>query len=114
MVADYPMAYTQFLQALDFAIGPTIDVVIAGDLADRGSQEMLTAVHRSFLPNRSLLFKPTGPEGARLAALCAHTRHLQPVDHKTTAFICENFACQSPITDVERLREVLQGFVAPP
>ncbi len=114
MVADYPMAYTQFLQALDFAIGPTTDIVIAGDLADHGSQEMLTAVHRSFLPNRSLLFKPIGPEGDRLAALCAHTRQLQPVDHKPTAFICENFACQSPITDVERLRDALRGFVASP
>jgi uncharacterized protein len=114
MVADYPMAYTQFLQALDFAIGPTTDIVIAGDLADHGCQEMLTAVHRSFLPNRSLLFKPIGPEGDRVAALCAHTRQLQPVDHKPTAFVCENFACQSPITDIEGLRDALQGFVASP
>jgi len=67
------------------------------------------AVQRAFLPNRVLLFKPVGSDGERLAAACAYTQSLLPVDQQPTVYICENYACHRPITDVEQLRQNLGG-----
>ena len=109
MVADYPMAYTQFLNALDFAIGPSQEVVIVGDASKVDTQNLLRVMHQVFLPNRSLLFKPAGADGDILGELCDYARLLEPRGQMATAYICENFACQTPITDPEELRIKLAG-----
>jgi uncharacterized protein YyaL (SSP411 family) len=109
LVGDYPMAYTQFLNAVEFALGPAQEIVIAGDPASPVTKEMQAAVQRAFLPNRVLLFKPLGAEGERLAAVCAYAQSLHPLDQQPTAFICENYACHRPITDIEQLRQSLGG-----
>ncbi len=109
MVGDYPMAYTQFLNALDFAIGPSQEIVIVGEPSDHTTHEMVGAVHQAFLPNRSLLFKPVGEEGENLASVSGYSRMLQSVGQMATAYICENYACQTPITDLGELRNRLTG-----
>jgi hypothetical protein len=109
LVGDYPMAYTQFLNAVEFALGPAQEIVIAGDPASPVTKEMQAVVQRAFLPNRVLLFKPVGAEGERLAAVCAYAQSLHPVDRQPTAYICENYACQKPITAIDQLRQSLGG-----
>ena len=109
LVGDYPMAYTQFLNAVEFALGPAQEIVIAGDPASPVTKEMQAVVQRAFLPNRVLLFKPVGAEGERLAAVCAYAQSLHPVDRQPTAYICENYACQKPITAIDELRQSLGG-----
>ena len=34
-------------------------------------------------------------------------RAMIPVDGKTTAYVCENFACQLPVTEVDALAKLL-------
>jgi uncharacterized protein len=104
LVGDYPMAYTQFLNALDFALGPAQEVVIAGDRGHAATQAMIDILHRRFVPNRVLMVKPGGGEGARLSALCRFTELLQPLGGKPVAYVCENYACKKPITDIEELK----------
>jgi len=29
------------------------------------------------------------------------------IDNKATAYICENFSCQQPITDIEDLKDIV-------
>lgn len=55
LVADYPMAYTQFLNAVDFSLGPTSEVVIVGDDRDVETRAMVEALQRPFHPRRVLL-----------------------------------------------------------
>lgn len=52
-----PMAYSQFLHALDFTAGPAYEVVIAGDPDDPNTREMISLAGRSFLPNMVLLLQ---------------------------------------------------------
>ena len=104
LVGDYPMAYTQFLNALDFALGPAQEVVIAGDRGHAATQAMIDILHRRFVPNRVLMLKPGGMEGARLSALCGFTGALEPIGGQPAAYVCENYACKRPITDIEELK----------
>jgi uncharacterized protein len=107
LVADYPMAYTQFLNALDFALGPAQEVVIAGDRDHVTTQAMVDILHRTFCPNRVLMLKPGGMAGTRLSALCGFAGALEPIDGQPAAYICENFACKRPITDIEELKSAI-------
>jgi uncharacterized protein YyaL (SSP411 family) len=68
------MIYTQLLAALDFMIGPSLEIIIAGDPAFETTRAMIRAVRRRFLPNKVLLLHPDGAEGKRLAGVTGSMR----------------------------------------
>lgn len=105
LVGDYPSGYTQFLNGLDFALGPAREIVIAGEREHEKTRAMIEALHREFSPNRVLMLREPGEEGSRLAALCDYVEALHPIDHQPAVYICENFACKSPVTDPAELAQ---------
>ncbi len=107
MVQDYPMAYTQFMNAVDFALGPTTEVVFSGDLDDERGRSMLEWVRGRFAPNRVTLWRRTGTEGERLDSLCGYVGQLQPVDGSPTVYVCEQYACKRPVTTLDELKALL-------
>ncbi len=60
LVSDFPSAYTQFLQAVDFALGPGKEMVIAGDLGHEATQRMVATIHRRFLAQSGVAALRTG------------------------------------------------------
>ncbi|MCK8603361.1 thioredoxin domain-containing protein [Desulfoferrobacter suflitae] len=104
MIADYPSAYTQFLNAVDFVLGPAQEVVIAGDLENPRTRTMVELLHRTFSPNRVVLVKDGGEQGDRLAALSHYVGAMKSKGGEPLAYICENFACQAPSADIETLK----------
>ena len=56
-VAALPAAYTHFMQALDFALGPAREILIAGDISSPATKQMIETVHRLYSPNRVLMLK---------------------------------------------------------
>ncbi len=108
-VAGYPMAYTQFLNALDFGFGPGQEIVVAGNPAEDTAREMISLIQRSFLPNKVLLLRPEGEREAQKAfQLSPFLEPLSPLNNRPTVFLCTQYACQSPITDVEELKKALE------
>ncbi len=106
-VTDQPMAYTQLLIALDFMIGPSREIVIAGEPSLNTTRAMVSIVQRRFLPNKVLLLRRQGPEGKRLSALSPFVEAMTPLNHQPTVYLCEQYACQVPIKDVGQLEAVL-------
>jgi uncharacterized protein YyaL (SSP411 family) len=106
-VTDQPMAYTQLLIALDFMVGPSQEIVIAGDPALEITRSMINAIRRRFLPNKVVLLRPDGVEGKRLATLSPFVEAMLSEDHQPTVYICEQYACQAPIKDVGQLEAAL-------
>ncbi len=109
MVGDYPSAYTQFLNAVDFAIGPSREVVVVGNAQDGDALRLLEALRRMFSPNSVLMLRQDGLEADRLAAVAPFTEALQAIGGKATAYICENYACGRPVTNVDELEERFAG-----
>lgn len=105
-IRQFPSAYTQFLTALEFALGPTFEVVILGDLAAEDTQAMVQALRRHFIPNKTVLLR-TEDTAAELAALAPYTAGHQSTDGRATAFVCSQFACQHPTTNPETMLELL-------
>jgi uncharacterized protein YyaL (SSP411 family) len=107
-VAQYPMAYTQFLIAVNFMLGPTQEIVIAGDPSLEESRKMIAFVHRSFLPNKVLLLKPEGEAGQKLSTLSPFVEEMRPLKKKPTVYLCENYTCKAPLTDLAALKQALK------
>ncbi len=107
LVADYPSGYTQFLNAADFALGPTSEVVIVGDDEDEETRMMVESLQRRFHPHRVLLFKSTGWDGKDPSEWVPFLRELHPIGGKRAVYLCENYACRQPVSTVDELKEAL-------
>ena len=105
---DHPVAYTQLLAALDFMIGPSQEIVIAGDSDLHTTQTMFKTIQKRFLPNKILLHRPEGSESNGIFSLAPFIKNMVTIDHKPTVYICKQYACQKPITDMDELVKSLK------
>ena len=106
-ISNYPSAYTHFLNAVDFSVGPAREIVIAGDPEAAATREMIGAIRATYMPNRVLMFRSTDGETPPLATLAPFVEGLGPLDGKPAVYLCENFACRRPIADLEELKAAL-------
>jgi len=104
IAARHPSAFGQLLQALDFQLAPAREVAIVapgGEVDGAGAGGPLSrAVRERFRPHEVL----AGGPGDAVPLL--EGRH--PVDGREAAYVCEHFACQAPVTDVESLLGLLE------
>ena len=105
--AEYPMAHTQLLQALDFMTGEPREVVIAGDPSEDTAKAIVRLIHRNFMPHQVVLVVAGEEQRARLSALAPFVRGMIPLEGKTTAYVCRQYACQAPVTDPEEMEKAL-------
>ena len=97
--ARMPSAHTLYLLALDFALGPSFEAVVAGDEAAPDTRAMLAAFHARYLPHVVLLHRPEGDDPP-ITRLAPFAREQKSRAGKATAYVCKNFACRAPTTDV--------------
>jgi hypothetical protein len=96
--AVYPLA----LSFLDFHFGPSHEIVISG--GEEG--EMVDALRKSFLPNK-VIIRRTSENAEALAKLAPYTETQRSRDGRATAYVCQNFACQLPTIEVEKMMQSL-------
>jgi uncharacterized protein len=106
LIRKIPSGYTQFLSALDFGIGPTYEVVIAGKHEAPDTEHMLEELWTYFIPNKVLVFRPEG-EDSEITNLATYTKTQVPIEGKATAYVCQNYECQLPTTDINEMLKLL-------
>jgi len=106
-MTQHPTAYPQLLMALDFALGPSCEIVIAGSPGDPGVQAMVRAVYQSFLPNKVVALHPAGEEGRQIEALIPFLKEQTALEGKATAYLCRNYSCERPVTSADQLQKLL-------
>jgi uncharacterized protein YyaL (SSP411 family) len=109
MISRAPSAYTQLLTALDFWIGPTSEVVIAGERSAEDTFAMIGSLRKNFIPRKVVLIKPAGEESRKLTQLAEYTSEFSMISGKATAFVCRGFRCSLPTTDAGRMLELLDS-----
>jgi len=107
-VSQSPPGYAYFLMAVYFAENPTTEINIIGDLNKKETSDMLDIINKGFNPERLVAVKMPGSSGEEICRLIPIIKERDTVDGKTTAYICENFSCQPPTTDIKKL-EILLG-----
>ena len=103
-VGSHPAGHAQLLIVLDFAVGPAYEVVICGEKGSRNVNEMLSAIHRNFIPNKVLLFKNDSLTPPPITQIAPFTKAMKSIDDKgATVYVCENFTCKLPTTDIKTM-----------
>src|SRR5262249_965787 len=87
----------QMLVAQMFAMGPPMEIVVAGP-PKINDVEMTNAIHRRFLPNAVLMCANIAPQP------------MPVIENRMTVYVCENYACQLPVNTVEQLEERLNSL----
>jgi uncharacterized protein YyaL (SSP411 family) len=106
-VSQLPSAYTQLMTAADFAIGPSYEVVIAGDLQADDTRQMLDAIRGIFVPNKIVILHPTDQKPPLIDDIVPFIKDHSSIDGKATAYICLNYSCQLPTKDIGSMLELL-------
>ena len=108
VVLQSPHSHTFFMSALNFALGPAHEVVIAGDINKDDAKDMLNALKRQFLPNMVILFRPCDKESPEITRMAEFTKNLLCIDGKATAYVCQDYNCKLPTTDVNEMLKLLK------
>ncbi|MCH7902944.1 MAG: thioredoxin domain-containing protein [Armatimonadetes bacterium] len=97
-IAVSPDGYIGLLFAADFTSAFTSEVVVVGE-GDEALKMMrrLQAEHR---PNAVFVLKDASQDSDELASIASYTELLVAQNGKTTVYVCHNFACELPTTDV--------------
>jgi uncharacterized protein YyaL (SSP411 family) len=109
-VQQSPSAYTGFLCALDWAIGPVHDVVIAGDRNTPETQAMINALWYHYLPDVMVHHVPPDESRLPLLTLAPFIRNLNSGVSTATAYICTSHTCAMPVNDPDQMLELLGGL----
>ena len=99
-----PIGSPALLCALDFDLGPTREVVLAGDPADGAFRALEREAGRRFLPRAVTAWRPPGDDAAKAAPWLAP---YGPVDGKPAAFVCVKGVCRKPVTTAADLARLL-------
>ena len=98
-----PSGSGQLLCELAFLLSTPKEIAIVGEKGDAQTEAMLTALHGTYLPNKIVALSESA-DGQTLPLLANKPQ----VDNTATAYVCENYVCQAPTTDVEAFVEMLQ------
>jgi uncharacterized protein YyaL (SSP411 family) len=104
---EYPSAHTQLMLALDFAVGPSHEIVIVGNLQNQDTLQMAHNLRTLFVPNKVLLFRPSGQELPEISHIAEFSKNLTAIDGKATVYVCTNYMCKFPTTDLNKVYDLL-------
>ncbi|HWR56272.1 MAG TPA: thioredoxin domain-containing protein [Negativicutes bacterium] len=109
-VMRHPRSYAGFLLAGELYGSSPRQVV----LANQGNREeiagFLQEIGRRFLPDAAILYHDPTRQGA-VEKYLPHIQAQGPVEGRAAAYVCENFACQKPVTDPAALAGLLERKV---
>ena len=72
-----------FLSAVAFLMGPSYSVVLVGDLKQKDTSEMLTALKQHYLPTTAIALKHPSTAGLGYSQ----------IEGKATAYVCRDQTC---------------------
>jgi uncharacterized protein YyaL (SSP411 family) len=106
LMARHPTGFGRFLCALDFNLGPVVEVALVAP-ADNGLGPLAAEVFGRYLPNRVVAGMREGDRAAAAGLPLLEGRSL--VDGRPTAYVCRNYACDLPTTDPAALARQLDA-----
>ncbi len=101
IMREQPMALGRLLCSLDTYLATVKEVALVGEPSSPDTGALLSALRHKYSPNKVVaLRRPKEEESNDTIPLLAGKT---PVDGKATAYVCQNYTCQAPVTDAEGL-----------
>jgi len=102
-----PSTVPQMACALDYYLSKPKQVVIAGKPGAAATEKMLQVVRERYLPNAIVILADGADSQKVLTKLLPFLDGVKPIDGKATVYVCVNYACQLPTSDVRKMEEML-------
>ena len=81
---------------------------MVGDSESLETAKMLQTLQKAFLPNKVMLLKPTGERVPEIVQLAGYLQHFTKLRDRTTAYVCGNYLCRQPATDIRTMMSQLE------
>ena len=110
LMAGAPGGTGHWLAALDFYVSTPREIAMIGKPGDPATRALLEQVFNRYLPNKVVVGGTANAEGAAGVA-AVPTPLLEGrgmMNGMATAYVCQNYVCQLPVTDAEGLAAQLE------
>ena len=104
---EAPSALPQMLAAIAYHLDKPRQIIIAGKPGAADTRAMLRVVHASFIPNKIVLLADGGTGQEILGGHIDFINSVSMIDGKATAYICEDYSCLLPTSDLNAVAEML-------
>src|SRR6516162_5864105 len=108
ILSQFPSGMPQMLVAVENSLGKSRQIVIAGKKDSPETKALLKEVHRHFLPNAIVILADANEGQKYLGEKNEAIRAMSLVEGKPAAYVCENFTCKAPLTDLKQLSDLLK------
>ena len=102
MLANHPLGFSQWLNALSYTLAPPREIAIIGDPKSVDTRAMLKASVEGYHPHQIIAL--TSPQTEAVGVPLLENR--VQLDDMVTAYVCTNFTCFAPITNPSKLQNL--------
>ncbi|MFP3470846.1 hypothetical protein R0J90_12460, partial [Micrococcus sp. SIMBA_144] len=103
-VSSYSSGHAYFLMSKRYARSSSKEVVIVGSNRNHNKESWIQFLQQNFLPELTVMSIEDPTELTEAAPFAANFQNT----NETTIYICENFSCSLPETDVDKVMKELE------
>ncbi len=100
-----PTSFTQLLQAHLWSVDEPFEVVIAGPKTDDKTRTLINKLNDDYTPHKVVVLN--SPDDELITKLAAYTEQQTMKNGQPTVYVCQNYACQEPTSDPEKMATLL-------
>jgi len=105
----YPHGHGMFLAGLQFALGESCEVVLAGDRDDAVFQNMIRELRSLYLPQCVVLVKPSREQDPAIDRLVPFAAGMTAQPGHRSAYVCREHRCFQPVHSVRDMIDLLDA-----
>jgi uncharacterized protein YyaL (SSP411 family) len=106
----YASAFGRLLGALDFYLSTPKEIAVIGEDEARETRDLLREVWSRYLPNK--VVAQTNGADQSAADIVPLLRDRPMIDGRATAYVCEHYTCQQPVSSAAELARQLSSGAA--
>ncbi|MEB2283352.1 MAG: hypothetical protein B6D46_06265 [Polyangiaceae bacterium UTPRO1] len=102
-MTENPFGFANMIAAADFYLRKPREIIIVGNAADPEVKALVSRVHRTYLPNKTIVI--ADPERGAVPPIAAGKTQ---VGGRATAYVCHRYTCSAPVTTWGALEPLLR------
>jgi uncharacterized protein YyaL (SSP411 family) len=101
-VNGQPVGHTFMLAGLEFALGPSFNIVLVGDPSEKNTIVLLEAIRKEYLPNLAITLW-TPDKNITIPGVV-----YEKINNQPTVYVCRNQTCMPPTNKIDKMLEILK------
>jgi hypothetical protein len=108
-ISKIPSGHTQMMVGLNFAIGPSFEIIIVGNKDKKDTQKIIRKINSMYVPNKVTVLKQPDSKETLIEGLAPFIKKYSQVEGKSTIYVCKNQQCQVPTTKIDDIKKLLEN-----